>query len=81
MKWFQKTGNGKWIETDGPFSGFGIEEGIGYIGTILIIVVFALFIFHPIEFFEWICKAVYWVFDFCCNSKLLHSLDNLGNWG
>lgn len=81
MKWFQGAGDGKWIETDGPFSIFGEGGGIGCLGTIVVIAIACFFVFRPLEFFDCICKVVYWIFEFICNSKFLHSLDNLGNWG
>lgn len=79
MKWFQNAGNGKWIETDGPFSIFGATASV--LEIVAIGVVALLFIFRPIEFFEVICKILYWIIECIGKSKLLHSLDSLGYWG
>jgi hypothetical protein len=86
MKWFQKTGNGKWIETDGPFSIFG-ESG-GCLPVIVCVILFAIILYNPMGFVDFLLNLfVYWpmqilnnstVSDFLTNLPHPHWMDNIG---
>jgi hypothetical protein len=76
MKWFQKTGDGKWIETDGPFSFFG--AGGSCLEVIVIGAIFFFLVSYPDESFQFILNLfINWPLAFLSNPTVEHFLTSI----